>query len=324
MKKSNILIVPGGSGMAVAAIKSLKQDKTMRIISVDVDKLAAGLYLSHRGYLVPDFQNEKFVLAIEKIIKKEKINLIIPSLDTILLDFSKLKSFFKERGADVLVSEPETIEITRDKWKTYNKLKDIIPFPKSFIKKEDVDIKFPLFIKPREGSGSKNAYKVNSKEELDFFYERIKNPIIQEYLSKKEYTADCLADKNNKLLFIICRERIETKAGISSKGRIVRNKKIEDMAAKISENMKFYGPFFFQVKEDKDGVPKLTEINARISGTMSFSSFSGPNIHVLAAKMSRGEKIKKTRIKYGMYVTRYLEDIYLTEKEIIKKIKNEL
>jgi carbamoyl-phosphate synthase large subunit len=322
--KNNILIVPGGSGMAVSAIKSLKQDKTMHIVSVDTDRLAAGLYLSHKGYIVPSFEDKKFILAIENIVKKEKINLIIPSLDTILLNFSKLKLFFKEKGADVLVSEPETIEITRDKWKTYNKLKDIISFPKSFIEKEEINIKYPIFIKPREGSGSQNAYKINSKEELDFYYGRIKNPIIQEYLSGKEYTADCLADSSNKLILTICRERIETKAGISSKGQIVKNKEIEDIAVKISENLKFYGPFFFQIKEDENGVPKLTEINARISGTMSFSSFSGPNIHILAAKMSRGEKIKKSKVKYGMYVTRYLEDIYLTEKKIIKDIKNEL
>ncbi|MEK7665116.1 MAG: ATP-grasp domain-containing protein [Patescibacteria group bacterium] len=316
--KNNILIAPGGSGMAISAIKALKQDKNIRIVSIDSDKLSPGLYLSHKGYIVPAFEDNKFIPAIEKIIKKEKINLIIPALDTILLRFSELKLFFKEKGADVLVSEQETIKITRDKWKTYNKLKDIIPFPKSFIEKDKTDAMFPLFIKPREGSGSQNVYKVDSKEDMDFYYKKIKNPIIQEYLSGKEHTVDCLADNKNKLVLIICRERIETKAGISTKGKIVKNKKIEDMAVKISESLKFYGPFFFQTKEDRNRNPKLTEINARISGTMSLSSFAGPNIHILSAKISRGEKIKKTKIKYGTYVTRYLEDIYLTEQKIKK------
>ncbi len=307
--------------MAIAAIKSLKQDKNIRVVSVDFDKLAPGLYLSDKGYVAPAFGDKKFISALEKIIRKEKINLIMPALDTVLLKFSELRQFFKEKGADVIVSSRETIEITRDKWKTYNKLKNVIFLPKSFINKDDIDIGFPLFIKPRGGSGSENAYRVDTKEELDFYYKKIKDPIIQEYLKGREYTIDCLANKENKLVLTICRERIETKAGISTKGKIVRNKKIEEIAGRISEALEFYGPFFFQAKEDGKGILRLTEINARISGTMSFSSFAGPNIHVLAVKISRGEKINKSKIKYGTYVTRFLEDIYLTDQEIKRNIK---
>ncbi len=318
MKKINILITPAGSGMAVAAIKTLKKNKNTRIISTDIDNLAPGLYLSHKGYITPSFKNKNFYSILKKITEKEKIDVILPALDTILLDFSKLKSLFKKKGIEILISEPKTIETTRDKWKTYKELKNAISLPKSFIKKENITIDYPLFIKPRKGSGSENVHKINSKKELEFYYRKIKNPIIQEYLEGKEYTVDCLANKKGDLLVSVPRTRIETKGGISVKGKIIKDKRLENIAKRISDKFNFYGPFFFQIKEDKRGTPKLTEINARIAGTMCFSSFAGVNIYNLAVKLSMGEKIKIPKIKYNTYISRYWEETYLTNKNILK------
>ena len=266
------------------------------------------------------FNSKKFYSLLKKIIKKEKIKVVIPALDTILLDFSKLELWFKKTGAEVMISEPKTIKITRDKWNTYNQFKDIIPSPKSFIKRENVNISYPLHIKPRTGSGSQDAYKINSKKELDFYFNKIDKPIIQEYLGGKEYTIDCLADKNGKLLLSVPRERIRAKAGISVKGKIVKNKRLIDMAEKISKQVKFYGLFFFQAKENKKGIPILTEINARIAGTMCFSSaaFTKSNLFSSAIRICLGENVKISKINYDLYIIRYLEEIYLTKKNILK------
>ncbi|MFA5743026.1 MAG: ATP-grasp domain-containing protein [Candidatus Paceibacterota bacterium] len=320
IKKINVLIVPAGSGMAIPAIKALKQDKNIRIVSVDSNSLSPGLYLSHKAYIVPVFKDQLFYPKIKEIVLKEKIDVIIPCLDTILLDFSKLKPWFKEMGAEVMVSDFEAIEITRDKWKTYKALEGIIPLPKSFIKKEDININYPIIIKPRGGSGSQDFHKIDSKEELDFYYKRIENPIIQEYLPGEEYTIDCLAEKNGKLVLTMARERIEAKAGISVKGKVVTDKRFNEMAEKISKQIKFNGPFFFQAKKDNNGNPKLMEINARIAGTMCLSSFAGPNIHLLGVMLALGKKIKIPPIKYGLRVSRYWEELYLTDNKI-KKIK---
>lgn len=317
-KVYNVLVIPAGSGMAVAAIKLLNKDKNIKTISADSNKLAPGLYLSHKGYIVPTFDSSLFQSKLEEIIKKEKIDIIFPALDPILLYFSKKKKKIEEKGARIVVSNPDTINVTRDKWETYKKMDGYIPLPKSFIKIGDIDIDFPLIIKPRDGSGSKDVYKLNNNLELEFYYSRVSNPIIQEYLPGKEYTIDCLTDINGKLLFNIQRERLETKAGISVKGKVILNDSLEKMARTISEKICFNGPFFFQAKEDENGTPKLTEINPRISGTMSLSSSSGPNIHSLTVRMFMGEKIKIPKIKYGLIISRYWEDIYLNEAKIKK------
>lgn len=98
--------------------------------------------------------------------------------------------------------------------------------------------------------------------------------------------------------------------------KIIKNEELEKMANNIAKKLKFCGPFFFQAKEDRDGIPKLTEINARIAGTMCLSSFSGPNIHSLAVRLCMGEQIEIPKVKYGLYITRYWDEIYLTEGSI--------
>lgn len=320
--KYNILIIPAGSGMAIAAIKAMRADKNLKIISADVNKLAPGLYLSDKGYLIQPFDSDSFYPQLESIIKKERIDVVIPALDPILLDFSRKKEYFEGLGTKVMVSDNETIEIGRDKWKTYQRLNDVISIPKSFIKIDDVDVGYPLFIKPRGGSGSEDTFKIRSQEELNFFFNRIHKPIIQEYLCGKEYTIDCLADGESNLLLSIVRERIETKAGISVKGEIIKNEKLDEMAKDIAKNLKFTGPFFFQAKDDTNGEPKLMEINPRISGTMSLSSHSGANIHTLAVRLLMGEKVNIPKINHGIYLTRYWEEIYLDNEMIENKVED--
>ena len=317
-KKYTVLIIPAGSGMAIAAIQMLKNVENIATITADVNPLAPGLYLADKSYIIPSFDDNTFEDKLQSLIQKENIDVIIPALDTILHYFSKHKKQFETLGVKILISDEQTIQITRDKWETYQKLKDRIPIPKSFKSTKDINIPFPLFIKPRDGSGSINAYKINNNKELIFYSKKVTNPIIQEYLSGKEYTVDCLTDMKGKLLLSITRVRLETKAGISVKGKIIHNEKLNYMAQQITNYLSFQGPFFFQAIEDDNGIPKLTEINARISGTMSLSSSSGVNIHKLAIQSLMGEQITIPKIKTNLYVSRYWKDIVLTENEFIQ------
>jgi len=318
----NVLILPAGSGMAVSAIQALKSEREdkFNIISADINYLAPGLYLADKSYILPRFDDKNFYEKLSYLLKKEKIDVVIPALDTILLEFSKKRKWFEYHNAKIIISDLETIEITRDKWATYNLLKNKVCLPKSAINVSEIDFDFPYIIKPRDGSGSINVFKIRNKKELDFFFDYVPNPIIQEFLGGKEYTVDCFVDRRGKLRLSIARLRMDVKAGISVKGYVIENDKLTEMAKKISSILKFNGPFFFQAIEDDNGIPKLTEINARISGTMSLSCYSGPNIHALAIKDILGETIRIPEILRDVFVTRYWENIYLQKCDIKNRV----
>jgi len=320
-KEVSVLLTPSSSGMAIAAVKALRRENGIRIVATDVDRLAPGLYLSDSAHIVPPFGSDRFFPSLIKIVERENVDVVIPCLDTVLLDFAKRKKLFEAIGTKVMVSSERTIRITRDKWKTYELLRAIVPMPISSVEKDGIIFRHPLIVKPRLGSGSIGVHKINSRQELDFFYRKTKYPIIQEYLPGTEYTVDCLADMSGRLVTVVPRKRIETKAGISVKSKVVANNRLTSMAERICGKLDLLGPFFFQVKEDRNGTPKLTEINARIGGGMCLSSFSGPNIHVMAVKLFLGEDVRVPATRVGLYMSRYWQEIYLTEAEMKKRLK---
>ena len=322
-EKITVLITPAGSGMAVVAIKAIKQDPDIKIVAADMNPLASGLHLVHKGYLVPPISDPSFFSKIDLIIKKEKVNVVVPCLDTFLLPFAKRRAL-KEKGMKVVVSPKGTIEVCRDKWRTHTLLRNSIPMPRSTIDFNDLEetckyVGFPAILKPRLGSGSENVYLIRDENDLVFYLEKVDGPVLQQYINGGEYTVDMLVNKDGKSLAIVPRKRIEVKAGISVKGAIELNPALIQIGRKICEKLQLFGPVNFQaVVDKKDKIPKVTEINPRISGGMSLTVASGVNIPLLSVYLAVGRKVIniKRPEERPFYMSRYLEEIILTSKSI--------
>ena len=65
------------AGNIISAFKS-QTEKNIKIVAVDINPLAAGLYLSDSYYIVPRSTNEKYIPTILDICGKEKVDLILP------------------------------------------------------------------------------------------------------------------------------------------------------------------------------------------------------------------------------------------------------
>ena len=315
---ATVLLLPVGSGMSVAAIQAMRSDASIRIVGADMNRLAAGMHLVDAAYMMPLIEHPDFFDMLFDIIARESVDIVIPALDPFLIPISRRRQEIEQRGAQLLLSPTESLMITRDKWVTYNHLYGHIPLPKSWILQEEVEASFPLFIKPRTGSGSVHAFRVDDASQFDYYFRHIELPIVQEFLTGDEYTVDCLAATDGTLLVSIPRKRLDVRNGVCIKGQIVASDVLDDMATKISSLVRFQGPFFFQAIEDAHGTPRLTEINARISGTMSLSSASGWNIHVNAVRTLLGKPVVAAPINYGRYVSRYWKDIYLDADDLVQ------
>jgi predicted ATP-grasp superfamily ATP-dependent carboligase len=141
--------------------------------------------------------------------------------------------------------------------------------------------KFPVFIKPDAGQGSKGAKVIYSQTELDYELLLNQNMVICEYLPGEEFTIDCFTDRNGELRVCVPRKRNRIRTGISVNSVIVpMNEKIHDIAMTINRSLKFNGSWFFQLKLNGNGEYKLLEIAPRIAGTMGLSRNMGIN-HVL-------------------------------------------
>lgn len=313
-KQFNVLLTSSGKKVPlVAAFKAaLKQQKGIkgRVVCCDMDRLSASFLEADRSYLTHSATHPDYINDLIKICKKEKIRILIPFIDAELLPLAENKRLFEENGTEVIVSEPEVIKLCADKYKTCAFfIKNNIPTPKTFLPgeiKKNKSIKFPLFIKPRYGFSSKDAFIINNLWELRFFITYIDSPLIQEYISGSEITVDALADLRGKVINVIPRQRIEVMAGHSVKGRTIKDAEIAKYSIAIIEKLKPAGPVTLQCFRNKKGI-KFTEINPRFGSGLPLSLAAGADYLSLLIKMVMGREVKPMagKFKKGVFMLRY-------------------
>lgn len=285
------------------------------LVGADMDELAPALNFVDKKYIVPRILSDEFIPSIIEICKKENISLIIPTLDTELIPYAKNKELIeRETGAKVMISDDNVIEIIRNKVKTYEFLKENgFNAPKLITSKEikENDYKFPLFIKPLDGSSSVNNFKINNMKELEFFKEYVPNPMIQEFADGIEYCVDVFTDLDGKLISISPKERIANRGGEITKAKIVKDEDIICIAKRLVEVLKPKGEINFDCIKTKDGV-NIIEINGRFAGGAPISFKAGANSPLCLYKILNGESIEfNDNINYGMIGLRFDDAIYM-------------
>ena len=299
MKKINVLIQCAGGAAAVGFIKSLRLlDEDINIVACDSDKLASGLYLSDKYYVVQPITDDNLDLRwseIKKIIETEKINFILPCGDHDLLILSTYKDELHDMGVTTFVSSRKTIDICRDKynfWKYCSEsfLSPYMPKP--------IDA---VFEKPNIGSGSRGVKLIKAKD----------NNTLWEYLPGMEYTVDVFCNSESKIISTSIRKRLGVKAGISVKSEIIRHKQIEEMSELICHSLSINGPCCIQFKEDKNGNPKIIECNPRLGGGTFITTLAGINPAQIYIDLFNERTIELNQQPKLITVTRYFEEIII-------------
>lgn len=150
---------------------------------------------------------------------------MIPTIDTDLLILAQNKERFEHRGTKVLISTENKVKLCRDKRYTADYflslgLKSPIPVDNIL----QYHGRFPAFIKPKDGSSSINAYKVENENDLKTYAEKIQNYIVQPFISGKEFTIDIFCDYEGNPVYITPRERMAVRAGEVLKTRIYQDR----------------------------------------------------------------------------------------------------
>lgn len=324
MKTFIILISGIGTTTALSIIKGINKQQSydVRIIGIDADQFVSGKFLVNKFYQVPLAKNAKqFENKVASIVKKEKIDLIIPIIEYEMPLWNNLRNHHFFKKTTILLPYSQTLKICLDKSQTINLFRKIgIPFPKLYSEKKDIK-KFPIFIKPRKfGRASIDAYKVASRNELEFYTQKLKkNYILQEYINGDEYTADCLNDLKGNLITCVIRKRIETKGGLSTKGEIVEDNQALKYCNLIVSSLKLPGVCNIQFFKHQNKY-FFSEINPRFAGTHALTIEGGQNTIFFILKMLDGKSIVSSdiKIKYGLKMIRYWDELIIENSKAYK------
>lgn len=296
--KPRILVEASGSLTSAYLIKSIRQANAEAIGSDVVDLTCAKCLAD--GFVKMPLKNDPELWGkIKKIIQLNRIDIIIPSFDEMLIGWAERKAEFDDIGCRVIISPLKAISICQDKWKTYEFFKSIgIPTPKTSLNQL-----YPL-VKPRTGRGGQGV-KIEEKM-ID-----MTDMISQEVVTGDEFTVDVFFDRDHQPVYIIPRRRFGVVNGKSTSGEVIENKLITDYIITIAKNVLFVGPINFQCFVDEDCVTFI-EINPRIAGGMALGFAASENwVNLILENIMLGNKINPKPISYGMKMIRYYSECFV-------------
>lgn len=300
-----------------------------KIVATDLSPYAPALYFADKQYLVPRIDDPSYIDTIINICKEEKIDAITTFIDPEIEILAKNRNRFSELGVEVLTPYEETANLCFDKYKMFKKLSECgIPTVMTWGTIEEFNasrdagiVDFPVFIKPRTGSGSVGARKVCNYDILVESMKEDSSLIIQEFMDCEDLDADVYIDTiTHEAVSAFSKRKIETRIGGASKTVSFKDDKLFDFISKIVKNFKFNGPvdmdFFY-----RDGTYYLSEINPRFGGAYLHAYGAGVDFIKLIENNLNGKINKQDFGDYdeGVVMMMYDSVVIKAPEEVVKR-----
>ena len=299
MNELHILVT--GVGRRVELLQAFRQaalnlDINLKIYGADMTGTAPALAYCDEMRSVCAMKNPNYINELLKICKKDRIDLVMPTIDTDLLILAKHKKEFEEIGVKVLISAEDKVRICRDKNHTGDFFVSCgLKAPLTYNDVNEYPGPYPCFIKPKDGSSSINAYKVQDYKELLLYSEQVTDYIIQPFISGREFTIDIFCDFDGNPIYITPRQRLQVRAGEVLKTKISMDETMIEEAKKICSLFQPCGPITVQLIQDEEsGDNYYIEINPRYGGGAPLSMKAGARSAEAVLRLLLGEHLQYT------------------------------
>lgn len=323
MESLNVLFT--SSGRRVELIEIFKKEGYVTH-AADCDPTAPTLFKADKKFIVPRILEDpdRYIDALMDIVKKEKIDVVIPLIDTELTTLAKAKETFSQHHAVVLISAPANVEIAFDKYHTYLFFKEIgLHTPETRLvaeimeKDEDLDKSFfPALLKPRFGSAGKGIIPCKDMDDILFLYSKrdLDDYVVQQKISGTEITTDIFGDGQGTMISAVQRKRLKIRAGEVERGITVKYNRLFDNALQFTRHYKPFGTVNIQCLYDKEKAFYI-EINPRFGGGYPLAYNAGANFPNMIKKLLKGEKVASGYSDYqeGLIMSRYDVAVYFQE-----------
>lgn len=300
------ILVTGIGGLTPRSITGIIRENhpDYYIIGVDANKKAVGFYMKglvDEHYVCPRCDTPDYFPFIDNLVKEKKIDYAFVQPES---EIVKWGEYYEEHGkfpCPVFMGCKTLSESLRDKSIMAELLKDTFFIPKTIkVTQEDPrfeeverEIGFPCWIRATEGTGGLGSLKLENMASFKswlFINRAISEFTVSEYLSGRHLANEMLYYNNEyiKGAALECAEYVMANTapskvtGNTSFGRFLNEDRINrfcDGCIKFLCNklgVPAHGILSFDLKEDKNGELKVTEVNIRhmaYAGVMAHVGF---------------------------------------------------
>lgn len=267
-----------------------------RLLGADVSRLSAGFHDADAAFLVPRCTDADYIPRLLEIVRRERVEILVPLIDTELGFLARHREAFLREGCHVIVSDLEQVLLTRDKGMAARRFRALgfdAPDVIGDDRLRDPDaLHYPLFLKPSDGSSSIGAVRIDGPAELRYQLAHVESPVVQSFEQGEEFTIDVFCDLGGVARCAVPRRRLEVRAGEVSKGLTVKDRSLMTAASRLATALGgCRGCVTLQCFRRPDERFVFFEANLRFGGGYPLSHAAGANFPGWILRMVAGEEI---------------------------------
>lgn len=292
----------------LAAVRSLARSGARVIMGGDVKRPA--FFSRHcSGRIVyphPEHGLDRFLDALEEHLKARHYDVLLPMSDHITIPVVAARERL-ERHVRTAIPEPTSLERSRDKLKTLAIARRLgIGIPRTALVRGPEALAgaadktgLPCVLKPRRGAAGIGVEFIESREELAAAWDRgvvqenlvyeTRSRLLQEF-HRGEVHDVCVLFRDGEPRAALTQKRVymlPARGGIAVLAETTDEPELRDLAIRLLAAMRWHGPAQVEFRiDERDGQPKLMEVNGRFWATMELSILAGVDFPVLACRMA--------------------------------------
>lgn len=324
-------------GPGVPIIRSIRDSEKFEgnIIGLIYDALEPGIYMENiadKKYLIPYPSSglENYLNRLIYIHEKEKLDIIIPSLDSELYVYIKLRNKLAELGIKIYIPTLEQLNI-RSKDKLFDFCQNhSIKVPKNILAMSHKDLysipdtlSYPVVIK----GIFYEAYISNNFEEAQTAFNKLTAKwgypiIIQEFIKGDEFNVAALGDGTGRTVGAVAmRKTYITDKGKGWAGITIDNRQLIELAKNVIEKTKWKSGLELEfIKDNKTNEYYLLEINPRFPAWIYLATSAGQNMPYSLIELATSKDVATyENYEIGKIFVRSAWDL-ITDVKIFEKI----
>lgn len=318
-RRRRVLVTGVGGAPGLDLARALAR-RGLDVIAVDADPMAPGLHLDGAtARIVPPAHDHGFTAALLEVCAQERPDLLVSTVEAELGPL--LDTDLDAVGVRTWLPSRATVHACGDKAVFHRVLTGAgVATPRTYTPDEidQVPDGVPLVVKPRHGQGAKDVVYCHTRRQARVVCEIVPAPIVQERLTGREFTADCLVDRDGTAS-VILRYRLRVRNGLAMVAETFHDPAVEHAVRATLTAVGAQGLGCVQGFVTGHGGVMITEMNARIAGAFPLSEQAGADLVGQYLAGLTGAPIDHARLTYrdGVRLTKHVETLAVTESPAV-------
>jgi carbamoyl-phosphate synthase large subunit len=257
-----------------------------RIIGTGNTPWTPGFQACDAAFLLPDIDDDAYIPAVLELCERQRIDAVLSFSDPDVRKLAQFREDFRTRGVVPLFPAADVADIAFDKYRMFEYLTAHgIPTPRTVLTLEEAaDIPFPLYVKPRRGSGSRHTFVARRAEELAAFYHYQPDMIVQEAIVGDEFDIELCTDLAGQPVGVSTWRKYRSVLGETEQAETFRDERVIEFALRFGRLFGAVGPMDMDVIRVGEKLIVL-EANTRFGGGYPVSHLAGADFPKLLVSL---------------------------------------